>query len=152
MVSLVDFLISLAILLGLMVWYRFVPDWRILFAAAVFLVAGLAAALGCGFWFSALNVKYRDFRYIVPFIVQFGLYVSPVGFSSVVIPGALAPALFAQPHGRRHRRLPLVALRRARPSSTWPGFALSLVLVCCWCSLGGLGYFRRTERPFADVI
>ncbi|MBT8370938.1 MAG: ABC transporter permease, partial [Deltaproteobacteria bacterium] len=79
-VSFVDFLISSAILFGLMVWYDFWPTWRVL-SLPLFVLVAMAASLGAGFWISALNVQYRDFRYIVPFIVQFGLYLSPVGFS-----------------------------------------------------------------------
>src|SRR5213596_206330 len=81
----VDFLISFVILLGLMVYYRFVPGWNIL-TLPLFILMALLASLGPGLWITALNVKYRDFRYVIPFLVQFGLYVSPVGFSSSVIP------------------------------------------------------------------
>jgi len=83
--SFVDFLISGAILIGLMVWYGFMPGWRIL-TLPLFISIAFAASMGIGLWLTALNVKYRDFRYVVPFIVQFGLYVSPVGFSSSIIP------------------------------------------------------------------
>src|SRR5438876_10731515 len=75
----VDFLISFIILLGLMVYYRFAPSWNILLLP-VFILMALLASLGPGLWITALNVKYRDFRYVIPFLVQFGLYVSPVGF------------------------------------------------------------------------
>jgi lipopolysaccharide transport system permease protein len=85
MVAFVDFLISLAILATLMVWYQFMPGWQILLLPAFVLVAFIAS-FGIGVWITALNVKYRDFRYVVPFIVQLGLYVSPVGFSSNIIP------------------------------------------------------------------
>src|SRR5881409_2614592 len=81
----VDFHISFVILLGLMVYYRFVPSWNILLLP-LFIVMALLASLGPGLWITALNVKYRDFRYVIPFLVQFGLYVSPVGFSSSVVP------------------------------------------------------------------
>ncbi len=83
--SFVDFLISFAILVALMMWYQFWPDGRIILLPTFTLLA-FGAAMGAGLWLCALNVKYRDFRYIVPFIVQFGLYVSPVGFTSAVIP------------------------------------------------------------------
>src|SRR6059058_4031075 len=81
----VDFLISFAILLGLMVYYRFVPSWNILLLP-LFIVMALLASLGPGLWITALNVKYSDFRYVIPFLVQFGLYVSPVGLSSSLVP------------------------------------------------------------------
>lgn len=84
-VSLVDFLISFSILFVLMIWYQFIPDWRMV-TIPLFLSLALLVALGCGLWISALNVKYRDFRYVIPFFVQFGLYISPVGFSSASFP------------------------------------------------------------------
>jgi len=84
-VSFVDFLISGMILLALMAGYNFVPNWRIV-TLPLFILIAFAAAMGAGLWLAALNVKYRDFRYIVPFIVQFGLYISPVGFSSNIVP------------------------------------------------------------------
>lgn len=84
-VAFVDFLISFVILAGMMLWYQFLPGWQILLLPVFTLVAFLAS-LGPGLWITALNVKYRDFRYVIPFIVQFGLYVSPVGFSTSVIP------------------------------------------------------------------
>ena len=84
-VSFVDFMISGIILLGLMAWYDFVPSWRIVILP-LFIAIAFAASTGAGLWLASLNVQYRDFRYIVPFIVQFGLYVSPVGFSSNVVP------------------------------------------------------------------
>jgi lipopolysaccharide transport system permease protein len=83
--SFVDFAISLVVLIGMMIWYQFWPGWNILLLP-LFILMALIASLGPGLWITALNVKYRDFRYIIPFIVQFGLYISPVGFSSSVIP------------------------------------------------------------------
>jgi lipopolysaccharide transport system permease protein len=84
-VAFVDFLISFCILLVLMGWYRFLPDWRIILLPVFTLLAFFASA-GPSLWITSLNVKYRDFRYIIPFIVQFGIYVSPIGFSSSVVP------------------------------------------------------------------
>src|SRR2546429_619386 len=83
--SFVDFLITLTLMAALMIWYQFLPDWRIV-TLPLFMVLAFGAAFGAGLWLCALNVEYRDFRYIVPFIVQFGLYVSPVGFSSTIVP------------------------------------------------------------------
>src|SRR4029077_21129231 len=80
-----DFLINFAILIGLMVWYAFVPGWHILLLP-IFTAVAFITSFGVGVWITALNVKYRDFRYVIPFIVQIGLYVSPVGFSSAIIP------------------------------------------------------------------
>jgi lipopolysaccharide transport system permease protein len=83
--SFVDFLISGVLMVVLMLWYHWAPDWRIL-CLPLFIPLAFAAAVGPGLWLAALNVKFRDFHYIVPFIVQFGLYVSPVGFSSRIVP------------------------------------------------------------------
>ena len=149
MVHLLDFLISLALLLGLMAGYRCLPDARILFLP-IFLLPVLLLALGCGFWFSALNVKYRDFRYIVPFVIQFGLYLSPVGFSSAIIPGRWRLLYSLNPlagiiDGFRW------SLLRGHAGVYLPGFWLSLSLAIL-IFLSGLAYFRHTERMFADVI
>lgn len=148
-VSLVDFFISFAILALLMVWYGFSPDWRII-TLPLFLGLAFAASFGFGLWFAALNVKYRDFRYVVPFVVQFGLYVSPVGFSSSVVPEkwrllyALNP-MVGVIDGFRW------AILGGKAPLYWPGFWLSSSLTLLVFLLG-VKYFRRTERAFADVI
>ena len=112
-VAFVDFLISFCILLALMGWYRFMPDWRITFLP-LFVLLGFFASVGPALWITALNVKYRDFRYVIPFIVQFGLYVSPVGFSSSVVPERWRLLYSLNPDGRRDRRLPLVHIARTK--------------------------------------
>ena len=83
--SFVDFLISFVILAGLMLWYQWWPSWRLL-TLPLWVAVAFAASFGAGLWLASLNVQYRDFRYVVPFLVQFGLYVSPVGFSSAIVP------------------------------------------------------------------
>jgi lipopolysaccharide transport system permease protein len=148
-VSFVDFLISGMILLALMVWYNFVPSWTIL-SLPIFILIAFAAAMGAGLWLAALNVKYRDFRYIVPFIVQFGLYVSPVGFSSNVVPTQWRLLYSLNPmvgviDGFRW------AILGGEARIYWPGFILSLGLVGL-LFVTGILYFRKTERTFADVI
>jgi len=148
-VSFVDFLISVAILFILMLWYNFWPTWRIIALPFLILVA-IGAALGTGFWIAALNVKYRDFRYIVPFIVQFGLYISPVGFSTSVVPDQWRWLYSLNPmvgviDGFRWAILgkdTLIFL---------PGFILSIILVILLI-ISGMQYFRKTERTFADII
>jgi lipopolysaccharide transport system permease protein len=152
-VAFVDFLISFAILVALMAWYGYWPDWRIV-TLPLFVAVAFLAAIGPGLLITALNVKYRDFKYVVPFIVQFGLYVSPVGFSSAVIRGSLGDGLFAV-----YSLNPMVgvidgfrwAILRGETSIYWPGFALSMALVVVFL-VSGIWYFRRTERTFADVI
>ena len=147
--SFVDFLISGAILAVLMIWYRFIPDWRIL-TLPLFIAIAFAAAMGVGLWLTALNVKYRDFRYIVPFIVQFGLYISPVGFSSNVVPEKWRLLYSLNPmvgviDGFRW------AILGGDSKIYLPGFLLSMLVVLILL-IGGIRYFRSTEKTFADVI
>ncbi|BAZ22473.1 ABC-2 type transporter [Kalymmatonema gypsitolerans NIES-4073] len=148
-VSFVDFMISGMIMLGLMAYYNFVPDWRIL-TLPLFIVVGFAAAIGAGLWLAALTVEYRDFRYIVTFIVQFGLYISPVGFSSSKIPQQWRLLYSLNPmvgviDGFRW------AILGGESGIYLPGFALSLVVVVLLLA-SGIWYFRKMERTFADVI
>ena len=148
-VSLVDFFISCVILCGLMVWYRFVPDMRILFLPFFFIMA-LIASFGTGLWLSALNVKYRDFRYVVPFLVQFGLYISPVGFSSSIVPETWRFLYFLNPLVGVIDGFRWAILGDAFPVY-WSGLLLSALLAVLIC-LGGISFFRRMERSFADVV
>ena len=148
-VSFVDFLLSGMILLGLMIWYNFVPGWQVLWLP-VFIAIAFATAIGGGLWFAALNVKYRDFRYIVPFVVQIGLYVSPVGFSSSVVPEQWRLLYALNPMVGVIDGFRWCVLGRSA-GIYWPGFALSMGLVGLLL-ITGIRYFRRTERVFADVI
>lgn len=147
-VSLVDFVISFVIIIGFMVWHQYLPGWQIL-ALPVFIVLALLAALGPGLFITALNVKYRDFRYIIPFIVQFGMFVSPVAYRSSVIPDqwrflySLNPMVgvidgfrwcFGDTNGIHI-----------------PGFLGSLAITALLLFFG-IRYFRKMERTFADVI
>ncbi len=148
-VSFADFLISGIILVGLMLWYGFMPGWRLL-TLPLFIFVAFAAAMGAGLWIAALNVKYRDFRYIVPFVVQFGLYVSPVGFSSTIVPKQWRLLYSLNPmvgviDGFRW------AILGGNTQLYWPGFLLSLGLVTLLL-ITGIFYFRKTERGFADLI
>ena len=110
-VNLIDFAVSCVILVGLFIAYRFVPGPAI-FAVPLFLLLAAVTAAGLGLWFAALIVRYRDIRHLVPFLLQLGLFASPVGFSSDVVPDAVAAALCTEPDGRRDRRFPLVDPRR----------------------------------------
>jgi lipopolysaccharide transport system permease protein len=148
-VSFVDFMISGMIMLGLMAWYNFVPSWRIL-TLPLFIGIAFAASMGAGLWLAALNVRYRDFRYIVPFIVQFGLYISPVGFSSSIVPQQWRWLYSLNPmvgviDGFRW------AILGGNPNLYLPGFMLSMGLVAL-LFFSGIWYFRKVERTFADVI
>lgn len=148
-VCLVDVLISGVLLIGLMLWYGMVPDWRIV-TLPLFLAHAVVAAMGTGLWIAALNVQYRDFRYIIPFVVQFGLYVSPVGFSSAIVPDQWRLLYSLNPmvgviDGFRW------AILGGENHLYWPGMALSLALVLV-IAITGVWYFRKMEKSFADVI
>lgn len=148
-VSAVDFLISFAILIILMVWYQFLPSWRMV-TLPLFILMAFAVSFGFGLWITSLNVKYRDFRYIIPFIVQFGLYISPVGFSSTIIPEKWRLIYSINPmvgviDGFRW------AILGGASRLYWPGFLLSVGLVVL-VLLSGIWYFRKTEKTFADII
>lgn len=148
-VGLVDFLISGVMLVGLMIWYGVTPDWRIL-TLPVFLAVAVVASMGAGLWIAALNVQYRDFRYIIPFVVQLGLYVSPVGFSSAIVPEQWRLLYSLNPmvgviDGFRW------AILGGANQLYWPGISLSLVLALL-SAITGILYFRKMEKSFADVI
>ncbi len=147
--ALIDFSISLVILFAMLLFYRYAPGWPILLLP-LFTLLALLTSLGPGLWMTALNVKYRDFRYVIPFVVQFGLYISPVGFSSAVIPAewrllySLNP-MVAVIDGFRW------AILGGASSIYWPGFGLSLLVVAGFLWLG-ISQFRKTEKSFADII
>lgn len=148
-VSFVDFLISGVMMLGLMIIYDVTPTWRLL-CLPLLIVIAFMAAMGGGLLLSALSVAYRDFRYVVPFIIQFGLYVSPVGFSSAVVPEQWRLLYSLNPmvsviEGFRW------AILGGSVSLYWPGFWLSIALVFCLFGLG-IQYFRRYEKTFSDII
>ena len=147
--SFVDFLIMLGLMALMMVWYGFAPDWRLI-ALPLFIALAFAGAFGAGLWLCALNVKYRDFRYIVPFIVQFGLYVSPVGFSSSVIPARLQLIYALNPmvgviDGFRW------SLLKGQSPLPVTSLSVSVLIITALC-VTGIWYFRQMEKAFADVI
>jgi lipopolysaccharide transport system permease protein len=150
--SFVDFLIGFVILLAMMIWFQYAPDWRIL-TLPLFMLLAFMAATGLGLYFAALNVKYRDFRYIIPFIIQFGLYISPVGYSSSIVRERFGDTAFylycTNPmvgtiDGFRWAILHDVELNR-----------VGIIMACAFVLVSsrmGIWYFRRTEHTFADVI
>lgn len=148
-VSLVDFLITLPVLFVLMAWYGTAPTWRLAFFPAFVLLAVLAA-LAVGVWLAALNVKYRDFRYVIPFVLQFGLYVSPVGFSLSAVPDDYRPWFTLNPVVGLVEGCRWALLGQADPAMP---FAVGVTATeVAAVLLLGVRYFRRTERTFADVI
>lgn len=145
----IDFLISFIILIGMMVHYQFAPGWKMLLLPC-FIILALLASLGPGLWITALNVKYRDFRYIIPFVVQFGLYVSPVGFSSKVIPEQWRLLYNLNPMVGVIDGFRWCVLGDNSPIYM-PGFLLSLAIIAFFIWLG-LTRFRKMEKTFADLI
>jgi lipopolysaccharide transport system permease protein len=148
-VAFVDFLISFCILLGLMVWYRFLPDWRIA-VLPVFVLLAFLSSVGPSLWIASLNVKYRDFRYIIPFLVQFGLYVSPVGFDSSVIPAQWRLLYSLNPIVGVIDGFRWCVLRGQNELD--PPCLLVSVAVIAFFLWFGLYQFRKTEKSFADII
>ena len=147
--GMVNFAISSVILIGLMVWYHVIPTATVFLLPLFFLLAA-ATALGTGLWLSALNVEYRDVKYVVPFIVRMGLYISPVGFLSSVVPERYQLLYSLNPmvgviDGFRW------CLLRGKVVPYWPGFWLSVFIVAVLLVTGAY-YFRRMERTFADVV
>jgi lipopolysaccharide transport system permease protein len=146
-VSLVDFVVSCIILAGLFAWYRYLPGWEMLVTPA-FVALAFCAALGPGLLVTALNVQYRDFRYVVPFVVQMGLYLSPVGFSSAIIPGDWRLVYSLNP------MVGVIDGFRWAICGTElyvPGLVVS-ILVNLALLVGGIVHFRRMERRFADLM
>ena len=148
-VAFVDFLISFAILIGLFVWYRFLPSWHMIYLP-LFIILAFLASIGPALWITALNVQYRDFRYVIPFVVQFGLYVSPVGFSSSVI----------SEHWRLLYSLnPMVGvidgfrwcILGGQSQLYLPGLVLSTAVTIFFLWFG-IRKFRKLEKSFADLI
>lgn len=148
-VSLIDFLISFVILILVMIFYQFTPSWRII-ALPVFTLLAFAASFGSGLWLASLNVKFRDFRYIVPFIVQFGLYISPVGYTSEVVPDKWRLLYSLNPMTGVIDGFRWAILGDAF-AIYLPGLILSLIIVAL-IAVSGLFYFKKMEKSFADVI
>jgi lipopolysaccharide transport system permease protein len=148
-VALVDFTISFALLILLMFWYQFVPSWHLIFLP-LFVFMTFLASLGPSLWMAALNVKYRDFRYLIPFLVQFGLYVSPVGFSSSVV---------GEQWQLIYNLNPVVSIidcfrwciLGGNSEVYLPGLMLSIIIIMLFL-WQGIRQFRRMESTFADLI
>jgi lipopolysaccharide transport system permease protein len=148
-VALFDFLISFVLLIAVMVWYRVVPGWQVVLLP-IFVVLALALSLGLGAWVTALNVKYRDFRYVLPFAVQLGLYISPVGFSTSIVPDQWRLLYSINPmvgiiDGFRW------CLLGGKTQLDVPGLSLS-VLISIFLLAFGVHQFRRIEDSLADLI
>jgi lipopolysaccharide transport system permease protein len=148
-VSVVDFLISFSILIVLMFWYSYFPTWHML-TLPFFLLLGFFAAFGAGLFIASLNVKYRDFKFIIPFVAQLGLYISPVAFSTTLVPEKYQLLYYMNPmvaviDGFRW------AISGGKTAFNLTELAISIVVVILLCIIGVL-HFRKTEKTFADVI
>jgi lipopolysaccharide transport system permease protein len=148
-VGLVDLLISLFVLAGLMAWFRFAPDGRVIFLP-LFVILVFCLSVGAGLWAAALNVKYRDLRHVIPYLLQFGLYISPIGFSRALIPqhwqflyslnpmvGVIDGFRWSLLDGGAQIYLP----------SLYASIVFTAILLAT-----GVWYFRATERSFVDVV
>lgn len=154
-VSIIDFLISFIILIGLFAWYNFWPGWRI-FTLPVFLGLSTITAFGTGLFIAALNVKYRDFRYVIPFIIQFGLYISPVGYSSNLVYTNDSISITLKYLYSLNPMVGVIdgfrwAILGNEARIFMPGFLISMVIGFLMLFYG-IYYFRKTERRFADFI
>ncbi len=148
-VAMVDFLISFSILIVLMFWFHYIPTWHML-TLPLFLLLGFFAAFGAGLFIASLNVKYRDFRFIIPFVVQLGMYASPVAFSSTLVPDKYQLLYYMNPmvaviDGFRW------AVSGGSTAINATEIIISIGMVCLLCLFGAI-YFRKTEKTFADVI
>jgi lipopolysaccharide transport system permease protein len=146
--SLVDFAVSLAILFGLMAWYRFAPGWQLLLLP-IFTALAVFAALGPGLYFSSMTAKYRDFVIIVPFALQLGLYVSPIGFSANIIPEKWRLIYGLNPLVGIIDGFRWCILRNSELDWTSILTGVAVAVLMLWL---GLRHFRSTEATFADVI
>ena len=148
-VALVDFLICFIILIFMFIWFQISPTWNLIILP-LFIIMSVLASLGPGLWMTALNVKYRDFRYIIPFIVQFGLYISPVGFSTSVLPEQWRLLYYINPvagviDGFRW------AIIGNESQIYLPGLILSCIVIIIFLNIG-ITQFRKMEKNFADLI
>ncbi len=148
-VGIVDFLVTLPLLVGVMIWYGMTPTWQLVVFPA-FVVLTVLAGLSIGIWMSALNVRYRDVRVLVPFILQFGLYLSPVGYSIVAVPDEYRTLYSLNPLVGIIEGFRWCLLGQAE-GLTPLSLSVSILVVCVLLACG-LRYFRKTERTFADVI
>jgi lipopolysaccharide transport system permease protein len=147
--SLVDLFITFLLLLGMMAWFRYIPDWHLL-TLPLFILLAFGVAMGAGIWFCALTVRYRDMRYVVPFIAQFGVYISPVGFSSSVVPDKFRLLYSLNPMVGVIDGFRWAVLRGETPLY-WPCIYASIGWIVV-LGLTSIRYFRNTEKSFADVI
>jgi lipopolysaccharide transport system permease protein len=146
--GLVDFVISFAVLLGLMLYYRIVPTWKIC-AVPLFVLLAILTTLAVSLWLSSLNVQYRDVQYMIPFLIQAWMYASPVAYSVGLIPTGLWRIVY----GLNPLAGVIQGFRWALLGGNPPDELMALsVTIVILLLMSGLYYFRRMERTFADVV
>jgi lipopolysaccharide transport system permease protein len=146
--GLVDFMIAFPLVIGMMIWYHAVPTWAVL-TLPLFVLFTMATALAVGLWLSALNVQYRDVRHTLTFLVQFWMFASPVAYPSTLVPARWRPLYGLNPMAGVIEGFRWALLRK----SPAPGPMLAVsILVTVVILVGGLYYFRRMEKTFADVV
>lgn len=147
--GLVDFFIAFVILIGLMFYYQITPAWNAIWALPLFLLLALVTALGVALWLSAINVKYRDVNYALPFLTQFWLFITPVAYSAKIISEKWRLIYSLNPMAGvvNGFRWALLGGSQAPDLSLWISAAISVLIL-----VGGLFYFRSMERTFADTI
>lgn len=146
--GLVDFAIQLALLLPLMYWYGVAPTWTILLVP-LFVLQCMIVAMAAGLWLTALNVKYRDFGHLVPFVTQIWMYLSPIVYSSSLIPERWRPVYSLNPLVGVIDGFRWAMLGQGQPDWTMLAVSFSVVMAMF---ISGLYYFRRVEQTFADII
>jgi len=148
--GLIDFLITFAILIALMLWYGLMPGWDIIFTP-IFILMTFAASFGTGLWIAVFNVKYRDFGHIVPLALQVGIYISPVGFGTSIVPEKWRLLYSLNPMVGIIDGFRYTIIGGNTTTMYWPGLAVSLFIITA-ILVSGIWYFRKTERTFADII
>jgi len=144
---LVDFIVSISILIVMMAYYGFVPTTNVIFLP-LFILLALATSLGVGLWLSALNVKYRDFQYTVPFIIQIWMYASPVVYPATMLPKAIQPLYGLNPMAGVIEGFRWSLLGTEMPSA----IIYVSVFVVAVLLISGMFYFRRMEQYYADIV
>jgi len=146
--GLVDFAIAFVVLVGMMAYYDLFPGWFVI-TLPLFMILAIAAALSIGLWLSALNVKYRDIRYTLPYLSQLWLLASPVAYSSSLVPEKWQAVYGINPMVGVIEGFRWALLGKAAPFG--PMMIVSIV-VTAMLLVGGLFYFRRMEKTFADIV
>jgi len=145
---LVDFVVAFVVLLGMMAWYGIVPTWHVV-TLPLFLLIALVAALAVGLWLSALNVKYRDVGYTIPFLIQFWMYASPVAYPVSLVPEKWRLLYSLNPMAGVIEGFRWALLKQESPDL---GVMLISAVMIMTLLLGGIVYFGRMEQTFADIV